>query len=219
MSSASEATRRLVDLSLVLDVSSSIGPRGRRSATRRAASSTRSTRTATAWRSSPTATAPRCSTRCRRPRVRQGQAEGRRAQRAAGRHHRDGGRALSRLGRAALGARRPAVRPARHRALHRRRVQQRPGLSTMRAGVAKGASAPRLPEAAPGSRRPDRNNPQSQGLSRPKRARRAPARACTVPTGTAPPRSRSLPYLPLTSAHTHHRSAGIPTSFPLQSAR
>ena len=40
--------------------------RGRRSATPRAASSTRSTRTATAWRSSPTATAPRCWIRCRR---------------------------------------------------------------------------------------------------------------------------------------------------------
>ncbi len=28
----------------------------------------------------------------------------------------------------------------------------------------------------------------------------------------------AVPYLPLTSTHTHHRSIGIPTTFPLQSS-
>ena len=50
IASSGEAQRRMVDLSLVLDVSSSIGSRWARSATRRAPSSTRSTRTAIAWR-------------------------------------------------------------------------------------------------------------------------------------------------------------------------
>ena len=80
---------------------------------------------------------------------------------AARRQHVDGRGPLSRLGRAAIGAERPAVGLARHRALHRRRVEQRaghlPGI-----GDVEGTPHGRLPEADPGSRQHDACQPGYQ---------------------------------------------------------
>jgi Flp pilus assembly protein TadG len=61
------------------------------------------------------------------------------------------------------------------------------------------------------------NNPQIVGLFDSQTGSQSPAYNVTVPwnsTTTLP----QVPLLPLTTWHTHHRSLGIPTSFPLQTA-
>ncbi len=60
-----------------------------------------------------------------RPRLRQDESLERRAVHAARRQHEHGRRAISRMGRAALGAQRQPVEPSHHRAVHRRMLQQR----------------------------------------------------------------------------------------------
>ena len=79
----------------------------------------------------------------------------------------------------------------------------------------------RLPEDARRSRRPDLGQPADR---RPLRHRdRQPDAASTSAAhgadhwNSTPTAAHGLaPWLPLTSWHTHHRSSGIPTSFPLQ---
>jgi len=59
------------------------------------------------------------------------------------------------------------------------------------------------------------DNPHIEGLFDTQTGVQSPAYSLTVPwnsTQTVP----QVPFLPLASWHTHHRSPGIPTSFPLQ---
>ena len=160
----------MVDLSLVLDVSSSIGwqwPTVRDAArTFVDAFDKNNDRVSLLTFGNGAVGARR---RCRRPRLRQGQGDRRRAEQPAGRQHEHGRRAVSRLGRAALGAGRPAVRPARHRALHRRRVEQRAGQLRRGARPRPGAPHLRLPEELARSGRPDLGQPADR---RPLRHRR-----------------------------------------------
>ena len=121
-----EATRRMVDLSLVMDVSSSIGWRWQyvRDAARHFvdAFDARNDRVSLVFFGNGA-------------RVVDAMPAGRGFDKArvmadipnslAWRQHRDGPGPVSRVGRAAFGAKRPAVRPACHRAVHRRRVEQR----------------------------------------------------------------------------------------------
>ena len=208
VSSMGEATRRMVDLSLVLDVSSSIGSQW--TAVRDAARvfvnafDENNDRVALLTFSNGVsvldadAVARAASTR---PKV-----YSRRADDAAGRQHEHGRRALPRLGRAPLRADRPAVRPARHRALHRRRVQQR--ARQLRHGARPGPCAPdlrlpeercRIPTARPGTtRRSPGSIDQTARTARPVR----PTRCSVPPAGTTTARSpdsclAALPYLPL----------------------
>jgi Flp pilus assembly protein TadG len=61
------------------------------------------------------------------------------------------------------------------------------------------------------------DSPHIDGLYDTQTGTASPAYTLTTPwnsTATLP----AVPYLPLTTWHTHHRSAGIPTSFPLQTA-
>ena len=94
-----------------------------------------------------------------RLRLRQGQAESRCAELAAGRHHVDGRGPLSRLGRSALGRQRAAGRAARHRALHRR-VRQRSPRVPRRERHRQGRIHRRFPE---GAARPDQRHHEHAG--------------------------------------------------------
>jgi Flp pilus assembly protein TadG len=67
------------------------------------------------------------------------------------------------------------------------------------------------------------NNPQITGLYNTATGAADPSLAITVPNwnnncGVAGSCLTQIPFLPLTSFHANHRSAGIPTSFPLQTA-
>ena len=124
---------------------------------------------------------------------------------------------LSRLGRAAIRAERPAVGPARHRALHRRRVEQRAGHLP---GIGDVARAPdlRTSRNGPGSRQQTHDSPTISGLYDTQSGTAAPSYpdvAYPWNSTTLPP---SVPLLPLTSFHSYHRSGGIPTTFPLVSS-
>ena len=127
IASMGEAQRRMVDLSLVLDVSSSIGSRVAGGPRRRAQRSSNSfdqngDRIALVTYSN--------GARVHRsdafePRLQQDAGHERHPEHAAWRQHGDGRGPVSRMGRGARGAARPAVGPARDRALHGRRVEQR----------------------------------------------------------------------------------------------
>ena len=96
-------------------------------------------------------------------------------------------------------------------------------------GIAKSVSTSDFPERSPDPDNITTDTPQIQGLYDTETGNRSPSLSkcgsiytdgsfhrngsgCT-PTGTY----TAMSWLPLTSAHTHHRSAGIPTSFPFQS--
>jgi Mg-chelatase subunit ChlD len=61
------------------------------------------------------------------------------------------------------------------------------------------------------------DSPQIVGLFKTDTGAQSPAYSVTVPWNSTTTLA-SVPFLPLTSYHEHHRSAGIPTSFPLQSS-
>ena len=144
-----EATRRMVDLSLVLDVSSSIGSKWAavRDATRTFINSFDGAHDRVALLTFGNGAS-----------VLDAMPAGRGFDKtkvwndvpvdAARRQHEHGRRAVSRMGRAALGAHRQAVESSRHRAVHRRRVQQRAW--QLRRGARTGTCAENvgLPETA-----------------------------------------------------------------------
>jgi hypothetical protein len=59
------------------------------------------------------------------------------------------------------------------------------------------------------------SNPQIAGLYDTETGNQSPSYSRTV-FWSSPNTIPQIPFLPATSAHTHHRSAGIPTAFPLQ---
>ena len=114
-----------------------------------------------------------------------------------------------------------AVGPARHRAVHRRRVEQRAGqlrrARRSRERSERGTSRRTAP--IPTTRRTD--NPHIDGLYR-HRDRRRQSRRYSLTTGdwnSTRRRCRRCRSCRSTSWHTHHRSSGIPTTFPLQTQR
>jgi len=84
-------------------------------------------------------------------------------------------------------------------------------------GIAKGVFTGDFPKALPDPTNATTNTPAIQGLFQTETGAQSPSWSFT-PTGwNSPTTSMNLQYLPNSSAHTHHRSAGIPTSFALQS--
>ena len=93
-----------------------------------------------------------------------------------------------------------------------------PGNYPAQAGVARGLRTYDFPKNLPDPDGQTWNNPQIWGLYDTETgATSSPAYNVTVANWNNTTTAPGVPYMPLTSWHTHHRSAGIPTSFPLQS--
>jgi Flp pilus assembly protein TadG len=84
-------------------------------------------------------------------------------------------------------------------------------------GLAKSIFTSDFPKRLPDPDNITTNSPSIQGLYETQSGNRSPSYTQNVSNWSNTTTHPSMPYLPLTSAHTHHRSAGIPTSFPLQS--
>src|SRR5438045_364908 len=84
-------------------------------------------------------------------------------------------------------------------------------------GIAKGVFSGDFPKANPDPNNATTNTPAIQGLFQTETGGQSPSFLFTPPNWNSSNTSASLQYLPNTSAHTHHRSAGIPASFALQS--
>ena len=84
-------------------------------------------------------------------------------------------------------------------------------------GVSKGLRTYDFPKNLPDPDGQTWASPQIVGMFDTDTGGQAPAYNTTVPWNS-PATLAQVPFLPLTSWHTHHRSGGIPTSFPLQTA-
>jgi Flp pilus assembly protein TadG len=83
-------------------------------------------------------------------------------------------------------------------------------------GNAKGLRTFDFPKNAPDPDNQTHNNPTIQGLYDTETGTSGPSYNLTPGHWNQPNTIPQVPQLPLASTHTHHRSAGIPTSFPLQ---
>ena len=83
-------------------------------------------------------------------------------------------------------------------------------------GTAKGVFSGDFPKVLPDPTNATTNSPAIQGLFQTETGAQSPSWTFTPPSWNSTTTSMNLQYLPATSAHTHHRSAGIPVSFPLQ---
>ena len=92
-----------------------------------------------------------------------------------------------------------------------------PGEYPAAAGVAKGLRSYDFPKNSPDPDNQTHNNPRIVGLFDTETGTRSPSYSVTVPWDSTQTHAQ-VPYLPPTSWHTHRRSAGIPTSFPLQTS-
>ena len=93
-----------------------------------------------------------------------------------------------------------------------------PGNYPAQPGVARGLRTYDFPKNLPDPDGQTWNNPQIQGLYDTETgATSTPSYGVTVANWNNTTTAAGVPFLPLTSWHTHKRSAGIPTSFPLQS--
>lgn len=84
-------------------------------------------------------------------------------------------------------------------------------------GIAKGVFSGDFPKVLPDPNNATTNTPAIQGAFQTETGAQSPTWLFTPPNWNSTSTSASLPYLPNASAHTHHRSAGIPVSFGLQS--
>jgi Flp pilus assembly protein TadG len=84
-------------------------------------------------------------------------------------------------------------------------------------GIAKGVFSGDFPKVLPDPNNATTNTPSIQGAFQTETGAQSPVWLFTPPSWNSPNTSASFPYLPNSSAHTHHRSAGIPVSFALQS--
>jgi len=92
-----------------------------------------------------------------------------------------------------------------------------PGDYPAQPGVARGLRTFDFPKNLPDPDGQTWNNPQINGLyDTDTGATSSPAYNVTVANWNDTTIAPGVPWLPVTSWHTHHRSAGIPTSFPLQ---
>jgi Mg-chelatase subunit ChlD len=84
-------------------------------------------------------------------------------------------------------------------------------------GIAKGVFSGDFPKVLPDPNNATTNQPTITGLFQTETGSQSPNWSFTPPSWNSPNTSANLQYLPNSSAHTHHRSLGIPVSFPLQS--
>jgi Flp pilus assembly protein TadG len=84
-------------------------------------------------------------------------------------------------------------------------------------GVAKGLRTFDFPKNMPDPDSQTHNNPSIQGLYDTETGSANPAYSLTVANWNDVTTLTQIKLLPLTSWHAHHRSSGIPTTFPLQS--
>ncbi len=84
-------------------------------------------------------------------------------------------------------------------------------------GVSKGLRTYDFPKNLPDPDNQTWNSPNIVGLFDAETGAQGPAANMSVPWNSNVTLAL-VPFLPLTSWHTHHRSAGIPTTFPLQTA-
>ncbi len=92
-----------------------------------------------------------------------------------------------------------------------------PGNYPASPGVSKGVRTYDFPKNLPDPDGQTWNSPQIVGLFDAETGAQGPSYNVTLPWNSTQTLAQ-VPYLPLTSWHTHHRSPGIPTSFPLQTA-
>ena len=130
-----------------------------------------------------------------RPRLRQGEGLERRAVHAARRQHQHGRRAVSRMGRAALGAQRQPVGPSHHRAVHRRRSNSVPGNYDAAPGLGRALRTWDFPDRGRSGRPDPRRSAYRRLVSDQQREQRGAAPLCPRcrRTGTtrAPSRRRN----------------------------
>jgi Flp pilus assembly protein TadG len=92
-----------------------------------------------------------------------------------------------------------------------------PGVYEASPGSAKGLRTYDFPKNSPDPDNQTWNNPRIQGLYDTATGAQSPAYNLTVSNWNDTDTIPQIPYLPLTSYHSQHRSPGIPSSFPLQS--
>lgn len=85
-------------------------------------------------------------------------------------------------------------------------------------GVAKGLRTYDFPKNLPDPDNQTWNNPTIAGLFDTQTGVQAPSATLTVANWNNTSVLKQVPYLPLASWHTHRRSSGTPTSFPLQTS-
>jgi Flp pilus assembly protein TadG len=94
-----------------------------------------------------------------------------------------------------------------------------PGIYEAKPGVATGLRTFDFPKNPPDPANQTWNNPTIQGLYDTETGVvSSPFYGMTVSNWNDTNTLAAVPYLPLTSFHSHHRSAGIPSSFPLQTS-
>lgn len=84
-------------------------------------------------------------------------------------------------------------------------------------GTAKGVFSGDFPDVTPDPTNATTNTPSIQGLYDTQTGAQSPSWLFTPSNWNSTDTYTGLRYLPNNSAHTHHRSSGIPTSFPVQS--
>jgi len=84
-------------------------------------------------------------------------------------------------------------------------------------GLAKGVFSGDFPKVTPDPNNSTTNTPALQGLFQTETGAQSPSWSFTPANWNSTSTSANLQYLPTASAHTHHRSAGIPVQFALQS--
>jgi hypothetical protein len=92
-----------------------------------------------------------------------------------------------------------------------------PGNYPARAGIATGLRTWDFPDNGADPDNQTHASPRIEGLYETDTGNQNPVYSQAVPWSSNTTLA-GAPYLPLTSWHTHHRSSGIPTSFPLQTA-
>jgi Flp pilus assembly protein TadG len=90
-----------------------------------------------------------------------------------------------------------------------------PGLHDA-SGIAKGLFTSDFPKGTPDPGGITTNSPTIQGLYQTETGYRSPSPSQNVSWWSNPTVMSAVPWMPATSSHQHHRSFGIPTSFPLQ---
>ena len=93
-----------------------------------------------------------------------------------------------------------------------------PGFYDVLPGQARGLRTSDFPKNYPDPDNQTWNAPAIAGLMDTETGATSPSHTITPPDWNSNLTIPQIAFLPLTSAHTHRRSAGIPTSFPLQSA-
>jgi hypothetical protein len=85
-------------------------------------------------------------------------------------------------------------------------------------GTAKGLRTYDFPKNSPDPDNQTWNNPQINGLYDTETGNSGPSYSVTVGNWNDTTTLNQIKWLPTSSAHTHHRSSGIPTSFPFQTS-